>query len=141
MNTTDGAYSHGHAGRMRVARAALGLSTAEFSRRFNVKRRTVQRIETGMDPLPIGLWADVQEAVDGLRARVDIMLDAFDRGETVRVIDVDDHDTVQAAALIMVAHDRGEFTPMARTDMEGTAGSDQEVPEPVGGSGPARGPA
>jgi len=139
MNTTDGAYSYEHAGRMRVARAALGLSTAEFARRFGVKRRTVQRIETGLDPLPIGLWADVQAALDELRVRADALFDAFDDGHTAQTIDVDDHDAVQAAALLLIAHNRGEYTPLSATDAREREHGDQEVPEQIGGSGPARG--
>lgn len=127
----DGSYSHEHAGRMRIARAALGMSTAEFARRFNVKRRTVQRIETGMDPTPIGLWADVQHEIDTLRGMVDDVMDLHDQGGPV-VIDTEDHLAVQAAAIVTVALDRGEFTPAGVHDTEDRT-HDEQVSEQIAG--------
>lgn len=111
----------GYGARLRASRLTMGMTTAEFATHFRVSRRTVQRIERGDDPLPLGLWADVRENVNAVVEKANRVLDAIDNGPESEVKPVQvlmDTDDPAAAAVVAVAYllDPESVTPVTEGD-------------------------
>lgn len=137
MTTTDRPdLLWGYGARMRACRTILGLSAPEFADRFTIRRRTVQRIERGDDPLPAGLWREVRDEADRIIATANTTLDRLGKlgaGRRVRV-DLDDQDDVAVAAVAYLL-EPDTITPVTAADEEK---HHDEIPGQDAGSPPYR---
>jgi transcriptional regulator with XRE-family HTH domain len=59
---------------IRSYRLYLGLSQRGMAEKLDMARRSYQRIETGTDPCPPGLLADVEKLADGFERHVNCVL-------------------------------------------------------------------
>lgn len=135
----------GRSAELRSRRDWLGLSAGDMAAELNMSRRSYQRMERGDEPIPAGVWADLQDVDDRMDEAVERVVAAAIAEDEQTGADVlhlrvfPDDSTWDRQVLARAIHLRRRIVPKfadddkAVAEMEGTD-NDDRVPEQDGGS-------